>query len=80
MGRGALGVRVIKMVKINEQSEKDQEMMNILIELHISKLRGEAVCYRELAKGFDKDGLGNLGHRHRVMAMTNDIMIEMLEG
>lgn len=53
--------------------------MNNIIEMQIEKLKREAEAYRRLAKSFDKDGHGNLGHSHRVMAMAHDIMVEMLE-
>lgn len=52
--------------------------MRTIIEMQIEKLKREAEAYRSLAKSFDKDGLGNLGHKHRVMAMAHDIMVEML--
>jgi hypothetical protein len=68
------------LAEIERQSEKDQELMRSIIEMQIEKLKREAETYRSLAKRFDKDGHGNLGHNHRVMAMANEIMIELLEG
>lgn len=53
--------------------------MRSIIEMQIEKLKRGAEAYRVLAKGFDKDGHGNLGHKHRVMAMAMDIMIDLLE-
>lgn len=53
--------------------------MRNIIEMQIEKLKRESEAYRTLAKGFDKDGHGNLGHKHRVMAMAMDIMVELLE-
>lgn len=67
------------MVEIENQSEKDQKLMRSIIEMQIEKLKRGAEAYRVLAKGFDKDGHGNLGHKHRVMAMAMDIMIDLLE-
>jgi hypothetical protein len=67
------------LVDIEDQSEKDQELMRNIIEMQVEKLKREAEMYRSLAKSFDKDGLGNLGHKHRVMAMAMNIMIELLE-
>ena len=66
------------MVEIENQSEKDQELMETIIEMQIEKLKREAKAYRDLAKSFNKDGLGNLGHKHNVMAMAIDIMIDLL--
>jgi PII-like signaling protein len=67
-------------VEIENQSEKDQELMRNIIEMQVEKLKRGAEAYRSLAKSFDKEGFGNLGHKHRVMVMAMDIMIELLEG
>ena len=65
--------------RIEDQSESDQDMMNIFIDLQIEEMRKNAEAYRRLAKSFNKDGLGNLGHKHSVWAMAIDIMIELIE-
>lgn len=67
------------MVEIENQSESDQEMINTFIELQIHEMEKDAKAYRRLAESFNKDGLGNLGHKHSVWAMALDIMIDLIE-